>query len=231
MGLTASLHVHRREPDSAEAMIHATRQLLRGRVYGRSDVLSGFILGWALVQRGDTSRGIELIADAAREVRDGALKVDWTKFLARLGEAQTRSGRPADALMTLDEGLAVAASAGERYYEPELLRLRGEALEHLDDPTADSWYVRAIELARAQHAKAWELRVSTSLARLWLKGGRRDEARALLEGICGWFTEGHDTPDFIDAVALLRAVERAPGAVVSAPKPVTRRRGIGSSSA
>jgi predicted ATPase len=86
-----------------------------------------------------------------------------------------------------------------------LLRLRGEALETLGDPTADTWYIRAIELARAQHAKAWELRASTSLARVWLKAGQRGEARTLLEAICGWFTEGHDTLDFIDAVTLLRA--------------------------
>jgi adenylate cyclase len=205
MGLKASLHAHRREPDAAEDLIHATLQLLRGRVYSRSDVLSGFVLGWALVQRGETFRGIDLIAEAVRQVRDGTLKVDWTKFLARFGEAQCRAGRATDALRTLDEGLAAAASTGERYYEAELLRLRGEALEAMGEPTAEEWYLKAVEVARAQSARAWELRASTNLARAWIKAGRRSEARSLLEAVCGWFTEGRSTPDVIDAITLLNA--------------------------
>lgn len=207
IGLKASVHLHRREPEAAEDEVHATLQLLRGRVSSRSDVLSGFVLGWALVQRGETPQGIDLISGAVREVRGGTLKVDWTKFLARLGEAHTRAGRATDALGTLDEALAAAASSGERYYEPELFRLRGEALEALGDRSAEEWYVRAIELARAQHAKAWELRASTSLARAWMKAGREGDARTLLAAICGWFSEGHDTPDFIEAVTILRAAE------------------------
>jgi predicted ATPase len=61
----------------------------------------------------------------------------------------------------------------------------------------------AIELARRQSARSWELRASTSLARLLAKQGKRDEARAMLAEIYGWFTEGFDTADLKDAKALL----------------------------
>ena len=58
-------------------------------------------------------------------------------------------------------------------------------------------------MAKAQHARAWELRAATSLARLWAEQGRRTEARDLLAPIYGWFTEGFDTPDQIETKALL----------------------------
>jgi predicted ATPase len=68
---------------------------------------------------------------------------------------------------------------------------------------AEVSYRRAIERARAQEAKSWELRASTSLARLWRDQGKRSEARDLLAPIYGWFTEGFDTPDLKEAKALL----------------------------
>jgi predicted ATPase len=70
-------------------------------------------------------------------------------------------------------------------------------------PAADNCFRTAIELARVQSAKSWELRATTSLAQLLTKQGRRDEARTMLADIYGWFTEGFDTPDLKDAKALL----------------------------
>ena len=62
---------------------------------------------------------------------------------------------------------------------------------------------RAIEIARTQNASMWELRATTSLARLLAKQGKLDEARAILADIYSWFTEGFDTADLKDARALL----------------------------
>ena len=64
-------------------------------------------------------------------------------------------------------------------------------------------FQEALKLARSQRAKSWELRASVSLGHLWNKQGQRKEARELLQGIYDWFTEGFDTPDLIDAKALL----------------------------
>ena len=68
---------------------------------------------------------------------------------------------------------------------------------------AESHFQRSLAIARRQDAKSFELRAATSLARLWRDQGRRDEARELLAPIFGWFTEGFDMPDLIEAKALL----------------------------
>ena len=94
----------------------------------------------------------------------------------------------------------------ERWCEAELYRLKGELLLRRDDSNAaeaQHCLVHAIEIARNQTAKSFALRATISLARLLAKLGRRDEARALLAEIYGWFTEGFDTPDLKDAKALL----------------------------
>ena len=95
-----------------------------------------------------------------------------------------------------------ALKNGEHFYDSELHRLKGESIE-TDIQTAGSEFETAIGIARAQKAKSWELRATTSLARLLAKQGKRDEARALLAEIYGWFSEGFDTHDLKDAKARL----------------------------
>jgi predicted ATPase len=94
----------------------------------------------------------------------------------------------------------------ERWFEAELQRLKGEALlafspDHLAE--AEACYRQALDVARSQSARLWELRAATSLARLWRDRGKRAEARDLLAPVYGWFTEGFDTADLKGAKALL----------------------------
>lgn len=72
-----------------------------------------------------------------------------------------------------------------------------------DEAEAEASFKKAIQVARQQSAKSWELRASIGLARLWGKQGKRDEARQLLGEIYDWFTEGFDTPDLREAKTLL----------------------------
>ena len=74
---------------------------------------------------------------------------------------------------------------------------------------AESCFQHAIEVARRQSAKSWELRAAMSLSRLWQKQGKREEARQLLAEVYGWFTEGFDTPDLKEAKALLEELSRS----------------------
>jgi predicted ATPase len=99
---------------------------------------------------------------------------------------------------------------GERFYEAELHRLKGELT--FKWPTGDvnhrvkqaeACFERAITIAREQQAKSWELRANTSLARLLAKQGHRHQARTMLAEIYDWFTEGFDTADLQDAKALV----------------------------
>jgi class 3 adenylate cyclase/tetratricopeptide (TPR) repeat protein len=91
---------------------------------------------------------------------------------------------------------------GERIWEAELFRLRGE-LKSADPVEAEVDFRRALKVARSQNARSLELRTTMSLARLLNRQGKRDEARAMLAEIYGWFTEGFDTADLKDAKALL----------------------------
>jgi predicted ATPase len=106
----------------------------------------------------------------------------------------------------LTEALTLVDTTGERWYESEIYRLKGELLlqQASDNATeAESCFRHALGIARTQQAKSFELRTATSLARLWQSQGKRQEAHDLLASVYGWFTEGFDTADLQEAKALL----------------------------
>ena len=116
------------------------------------------------------------------------------------------TGRLDEGLSALTDALAAADEHENRIHEAEIHRLKGELLLRQDDSNtaeAQSCFRKAIEVARRQSAKSWELRATTSLARLLAKQGRREEARTMLAAIYNWFTEGFDTADLKDARELL----------------------------
>jgi predicted ATPase len=134
-----------------------------------------------------------------------------TYFLALLAEAYGRRGEAGEALHVLDEALAAVDKHGERFWEAELYRLKGQLTlqSKVQGPRskveeeAEVCFWKAIEIARKQQAKSWELRATVSLARLWQQQGKKKEARQMLAEIYGWFTEGFDTKDLQEAKALL----------------------------
>jgi class 3 adenylate cyclase/predicted ATPase len=129
-------------------------------------------------------------------------------YLGLLGDAYTQSARFAEAHQALNEGLAVAEKNDDRCHEAELYRLKGELLlaESRAETAAEDCFRRAIETARRQQSKAWELRATMSLARLWQRQGRREEARGALAAVYGTYTEGFTTPDLVDTAALLESL-------------------------
>jgi class 3 adenylate cyclase len=134
----------------------------------------------------------------------GAPRLDY--YAAILAHSYAKIGRTEKGLRMLDEGLAHIERTGEKVDQAEMLRLKGEMLLMRDPattPPAESCFRTAVEVARAQEAKWWELRASVSLARLLRDTGRADEARAVLTEIYNWFTEGFELPDLREAKALL----------------------------
>ena len=104
----------------------------------------------------------------------------------------------------LEEALALIETGGERIWEAEVHRIKGELLQSSGKVgEAEAAFRQAIAVARRQEAKSWELRATLSLSRLLQKEGRSEEARGLLSEIYGWFTEGFDTPNLKEAKALL----------------------------
>jgi predicted ATPase len=157
--------------------------------------------GWALAVSGDSEKGLAQIGQGL----DGYLGVNRHALLALQTDAQLASGRPEAALASVAGGLKAVEKACGAPLEAELHRLRGEALLAGAGTVseAEAAIEKAIDVARRQNAKSWELRAATSLARLRRQQGRPQEAVALLAPILGWFTEGLDTADLKDAKALL----------------------------
>jgi predicted ATPase len=162
--------------------------------------------GEALALQGQVQEGMALIREGMAIRQSIGAQCHLTGILGALAEAQAKAGRPKEGLTTLDETLVLVEQTDERLWEADLYRLRAELLLMQGEEAeveAERQYWQAIEVARRQAAKSWELRATTSLARLWQKLGRTDEAREVLAQIYDWFTEGFDTPDLKDAKALL----------------------------
>jgi len=132
-----------------------------------------------------------------------------TSSLTTIADAYLHTGAAETALERIERGLQIAKKTGERHYEAELHRLKGESVLRLggDSVEVEKCLRNSMEIARAQTTKWWELRAATSLARLLRDNNRRDEARAMLSEIYNWFTEGFDTTDLKDAKALLEELE------------------------
>ena len=134
----------------------------------------------------------------------------WEPFYrAQLAEIHGQAGELDEGLAVLAEALEINDRRGERWYEAELYRLEGELrMQSSDRQAAEASFQKALEIAIAQQAKSLELRAATSLAQLWQRQGKRDDAQRLLEGVCKWFTEGLDTSDMHVAKSLLKSIER-----------------------
>jgi tetratricopeptide (TPR) repeat protein len=166
--------------------------------------------GCALIELNRMEEGIPELEDNIAAARATGYELGLTQSLAALGNGYAKVGRVRDGLSAVAEGLAVSEKNGERWFDAELYRIRGELLLKHDahaelkaEDEAESCFRQALDIARAQEARWWELRTTVSLARLLDKQGKRDEARAMLSEIYGWFIEGFDTADLKDAKALL----------------------------
>jgi predicted ATPase len=178
--------------------------------YSRLYLAWGTVLrGWALAEMGQEKEGIDQICEGIAARQSTMWLPNAFAFLAR---AYGKTGEFEEGLNVLAEGLAWVDSTGERPWEAELYRLRGELLLRRNGRevrtatclrNAETCFEHAIDIARRQSARSWELRAATSLSRLWQGQGKERQAHILLREICGWFTEGLDTADLREARALL----------------------------
>jgi len=200
--------MHQIRHDVRAAQEAAEKVIALSAEHGLPDYLAFMTVqrGWAMVEQGRDEEGIAQIQEGLAASRARGAEMMRPYFLRMLAEACMKTGRLNDGLSVLREALVEVDAHENRMYEPEIYCLKGELLLRQDDsktPDAQICFERAIEIARNQSAKSFELRATTSLARLLAKQGHRDEARARLEAIYDWFTEGFDTADLKDAKALL----------------------------
>jgi predicted ATPase/class 3 adenylate cyclase len=164
------------------------------------------IHGWSHFWQGPRAVGLAEMSEAIRELNAvGAFIFSPCRFVL-LAEMELEDGNDQAAETLVKEAMAKLKFTEEGWYEPEVHRIAAKVMlkkPDSDPAGAETYLYRAIEVAKIQGAKWWELRATTSIARLLASQRRRDEARAMLAEIYNWFTEGFDTADLKDAKALL----------------------------
>jgi predicted ATPase len=162
--------------------------------------------GCLFAQTGKALDAVQLITTGISEWRSNGSNVFIPLFLTYLARAYSELERFDEARCSIDEAMMAAETTGERWCDADICRMAGDLtlmLPERDTTKAAAHFERAISLAREQAAKSWELRATTSLARLWRDEGQRQQARDLLAAIYAWFTEGFDTLDLREAKTLL----------------------------
>jgi class 3 adenylate cyclase/predicted ATPase len=202
----ARFHQFRREESAAQQCADASLHLATEQGFPLYAARGAIVRGWALVQQGQPEEGMAQMHQSLHALGGIGHELARLWALALLAEGHGAMGQPDAGLRVLAEAMRLVESGGERFYEAELHRLKGELLlQQSSDNSivAESCFHQAISIAQNQQAKSLELRAATSLARLWQQQGKRQEAHDLLALVYNWFTEGFDTADLKDAKALL----------------------------
>jgi predicted ATPase len=205
----AVLRIQRREPELMAARSKAFLAVAREQGFAQDCALGSMLEIWhdAWVTGQCARDRIEAFRSALAELRGTGFGYFLGLWHALFAECLEIQGNTDEALTVLEAAVVhFERRCSDAHWEPEVHRLIGDLLlrRHPSAPDrAQVSYRRAIERARSQDAKSWELRAATSLARLWRDQGKPGAAREFLAPIYGWFTEGFDTPDLKDARALL----------------------------
>jgi class 3 adenylate cyclase/tetratricopeptide (TPR) repeat protein len=164
-------------------------------------------LGALIVGAEDFDRGIAMMRSGIDDTRRFGTIPVYRYGLVLMAATMLLAGNIDEGMRALDEAVEGTEEDDQRFQEAEILRLRGEFMRaRNDERAATEYFHRAIDLARAQSARSWELRAATSLARMLASQDRAREAREVLAPVVGWFTEGFSTGDLREARALLARI-------------------------
>jgi predicted ATPase len=225
LGYVAGIHRRRKEQQAAQELGESVIALAREHGFTQIIADETFYQGWALVEQGQAEQGVAQMQQSLTAILTTGAELGRLSRLVLLAEAHGKWGKPLEGLNMLVEALAIVEKTDRRDLEAELYRLYGELTIQqfkvqgskfkVQNPQsafrnpqleAEECFLKAIEIARKQQAKSWELRATMSLARLWQQRDKRNEAHQMLSEVYNWFTEGFDTADLQDAKALLEAL-------------------------
>ena len=199
-------HLLAGSPSSAQSLAEEAITLSETHGYVERVALGKCVRGVALTSQNELREGIACLLQGLSDYSATGGRLGQSEFYSALAAAFGKAGRTQEGLEAVDLGLAMGRDGGESFYRGELYRIRGELIQ-IEDPAhpheVERLFRTAIDTASRRQARSFELRATTSLARLLAKQGHRDEARTMLAEIYNWFTEGFDTPDLNDAKALL----------------------------
>jgi class 3 adenylate cyclase/predicted ATPase len=179
------------------------------------------IHGVLLAMTGEVSNAVQTLTTGMMALRSTGTTVFTPSYLSFLARAYADVGQFDEAERCIGEAMTTVETTKEKWCEAEVHRTAGEIALLSPEPDAakvESYFERALAVAREQQAKSWELRAAMSMARLWRDQGKPQEAHDLLAPVFGWFTEGFDTRDLKEAKALLKKLPGRPGLLPSATK-------------
>jgi DNA-binding winged helix-turn-helix (wHTH) protein/predicted ATPase len=206
----AILHWHRQELQVTLEQLEAAVVLTTEHGFVQWAAQGTILRGRVLATQGHAAEGIAQIQQGLAAYRATGSALLQPYFLALLTEAYQSAGRAEAGLPVLTEALHLVDDTGERWYQAELYRLKGELLLNAECGVqnaalaAEECLQQALAIARHQQAKSLELRAAVSLARLWQQQGKSAAAHELLAESSGWFTEGFDMADLQQAKGLLQ---------------------------
>ncbi len=207
----AGLHHLRREPQAAQLFAEAVVRLATQPACPLPlwKALGTVMRGWSLTVQGQGDIGIAELREGITAFQAAGMVTLFSLNAHLLADAYAHVDQVEAGLSTLAEALSHIEYGGEQWYLAELYRLQGELRQRAagstlpSEQTPETHFLHALDIARQQHAKSFELRAAVGLGRWWLSQGKRTEARELLAPVYAWFTEGFDTADLQEARALL----------------------------
>jgi predicted ATPase len=221
--------------DSVQAQQQAEAAMALAGEHGFPDwtVTSMLVRGWALAAQGRAGEGLEQIRQGLAACQAIGIRLGWSGMAYQLAEACGKAEQYDEGLRVIDEAVQKISQDGERCYETELYRLKGQlTLQEANQKTkskrqkakirtnlqpltpntqaeteAEVCFQKAIEIAQQKQAKSLELRATIDLARLWQQQGKHSAAHNVLSEIYYWFTEGFTTSDLQAAQVLLDSLQ------------------------
>lgn len=225
---------HNLRQEAAETQQHAEDCIRLSSEHGFPFWLASATVlgGWALAEQGQVKEGIEQMRQGLNAYKSTGARLVLPLHLMLLAETLGKQGQVEEGLGLLDEAFSAVNDSGERWCEAELYRIKGDLLlmppsngqgslntrsDHRDTTVseqpnsigAEACYRQAISIARGQQAKSLELRVTIRLSHLYLKQGKREEAREMISEVYGWFTEGFDSVDLREARRLIEELSQS----------------------
>jgi predicted ATPase/ABC-type dipeptide/oligopeptide/nickel transport system ATPase component len=191
-----------RNVQESRRQAEAAESLCRERSISYWFAWGPILRGWAMTTQGEGKDGIKEILRGLAAYSSTGAEIARPLFLGMLADAYRKVGKTRDGLAAIAQGLDKIRETGDRFYEPELHRLKGELLlathrDHRSD--AEACFRHALSISRERNARSFELRAAMSLNRLRQGSDNSGEVRKLLKKAYGWFSEGFDSPDLKEA--------------------------------
>ena len=206
----ATVHQYRCEPGATAAVAETLLDLSAAYELRYWQAMGTFIKGWAIAATGNFDNGLHLMHQGLEMTGATGNRVARSTYLIQTAEVEMQAGLVAEGLDRVGQAIDLLEASDRKDGMADAYRVQGELLlrqSERDMDQAERCFHQALEIARRQEAKSWELRAATSLSRLWQQQGKHKEARELLAPVYQWFTEGFDTPDLQDAKSLLHELK------------------------